>query len=343
MIDFDIMNLPKTKVVRGVEGKSMLIHSDSVKCGKTLVGSQMPNPLYLRFENGADAIDGLTYIPLTSWSDFKQFNKKLTNPKTLDELKKKYTTIIFDTVDVAIRWCSKYVCTKYGVDRLNDGNRGYGIWSEYSSEWFEEINSLLNAGYFLYFIAHSDLKKVKDSRTGEEYDQLVPKGDKRTIDLVVEGCDFIGYVKANGTKEDGSIIPSSVYFAETKEFKAGSRFKYMPRYIEVFSATNVQNAISEAVERQEKESGTKSITFEENKKEESKEKKVWEYDDLVKEITKYAKALWNDNKEEVSDIIAKEIGEDVKITETTKKQIPQLEVVMFNLKQLAKDKNVQVN
>ena len=36
------------------------------------------------------------------------------------------------------------------------------------------------------------------------------------------------------------------------------------------------------------------------------------------------------------------LGEDVKITDTTKKQIPQLEMVLFDLKNLAKDKGIKV-
>ena len=127
MADFDIFNPPKTKVVKGVEGKSLLIHSDSVKCGKTTVGSQMPKPYYLRFEQGANAIDGLDYAPLTSWSDFKKVNKQLTGAKTVEQARARYTTIIFDTLDIAIKWCSKYVCAKNGVERLNDGNNGYGL------------------------------------------------------------------------------------------------------------------------------------------------------------------------------------------------------------------------
>ena len=49
MEDFDIFSPKKTRVVKGVEGKLMLVHSDSVKCGKNTVGSEMPKPFYLIF------------------------------------------------------------------------------------------------------------------------------------------------------------------------------------------------------------------------------------------------------------------------------------------------------
>ena len=334
MATIDIFNSPKTKVVRGVEGKSILIHSDGVKCGKTTVGSEMPKPYYLRFEQGANAIDGMDYAPLTSWSDFKKVNRQLTGAKTVDKARELYTTLIFDTVDVAIKWCTKFVCSKHGVERLNDGNSGYGLWSEYENEWFNEINALLNAGYCLYFISHSEIKKRIDGTTGEEYEQMNPKGDKRTIDLIVEASDVIGYVKPNGVDENGDIIKSSCYFAETREYKAGSRFDYMPRVLKEFSAQALQDAIKYAVEMKEKETGSKSVSFEEHAVEEAKGNKKYTYEEILEEIKPIMTKLWETQREEVNDILERNLGADVKVTETTKKQLPQLEMVLFELKEL---------
>jgi len=347
---FDIFNPPVTKVVKGVEGKMMLIHSNSVKCGKTLVGSQMPKPYYLRFEQGANAINGMPYAPLESWSDFKKVNKMLTNLKPreveIDGEKKMltprdlYTSLILDTLDVAIRWCTKYVCSKYGVERLKDGNNGYGLWNEYADEWFGEMQKLMNSGFFIYAISHSEFKTMKDGVTGEEYEQLCPKGDKRTIDLITESVDFIGYVKSNGLSENGDIIKSSVYFAETKEYKAGSRFSYMPKVIKEFSAENIQKAIKYAVEMDEKENGSKAITFDEQKN--SERRKEWTHEELISAIEPYCRTLFEECPEEVNDIVSRNLGEDVKIKETTKKQIPQLEVILFELQELSMEKGIMI-
>lgn len=347
---FDIFNPPVTKVVKGVEGKMMLVHSDSVKCGKTSVGSDMPKPYYLRFEQGANAIDGLPYAPLESWSDFKKVNKMLTNskPKEVEINGEKkmitprdvYTTIIIDTWDVAIRWCTKYVCTKYGVERLKDGNNGYGLWNEYADEWFGEINKLLNSGFFVYGISHSELKKLTDGVTGEEYEQLRPKGDKRTIDLITEAVDFIGYVKSNPPLEDGTPVKSSIYFTATKEFLGGTRFEYMPKIIKEFSAENIQKAIKYAVEMKEKETGSKSITFDEQK--EVEKKKEWTHEEILAEIKPYVEELFEICPQEVEDIKSRNLGEDIKYSETTKKQIPQLEVILFELQELAMENGIMI-
>lgn len=119
--DFDIFNPPVSQISDGIEGKLILLHSNERKLGKTLQATRFPKPYYLRFEQGINAIQGIPFAPLTKWSDFKLVRKKLTNPKTLEQARATYKTIIVDTLDVAIKWCESYVCGMQGVSRLNDG------------------------------------------------------------------------------------------------------------------------------------------------------------------------------------------------------------------------------
>lgn len=339
--DFDIFNPTVTKVIKGIEGKMILVHSKERKVGKTYQATKMPKPYYLRFEQGVNAIDGLPYAPLTSWSDFKKVNKQLTNPKTLDEAKKRYETIIIDTVDVAIKWCEQYICATQGVNRLNDGNSGYGLWKEYENEWFREINKLTNAGYTLYFISHSEERTCHDIVTGEEYTQLVPKGDKRTIDLILDLVDFIGYVKSNGFDEEGNEIPSSIYFTNTKEFQAGSRFTKMAKVVSPFTAENLQKAIIDAVEAEEEETGSAGVTLAEAREIEKSVKKTWEYEELFAEIKRVGGLLFPNYRAEVEDIM-QEVLNQTTFEGITKKQMPQLEVMLDEFMTLAEDKGVEL-
>ena len=332
MAEFDIFNPKVSQVVAGIEGKCILIHSNERKVGKTAQACKMPQPLYLRFESGINAIPNIPYMELTSWSDFKKVNKQLTNQKTLAQAKEKYKTIIFDTVDVAIKWCEQYICASEGVATIGQGNNGYGLWKEYENEWFKEINKLTNAGYAIYFISHSEEKKQVDPITDEEYVQMCPKGDKRTIDLILDLVDIIGYVKGGGISEDGEEVLSSVYFANTKEFMGGSRFKYLPKVLTPFTAEGLQKALKEAVEKEEKESGTKSITFEE--KQEIEKKTKMSHDELISAIEPLMKKLWKTHQEEVTDIVTEYLGEGAKVSETTKKQNQQLEMILSDLQDL---------
>ena len=331
MADFDIFNPKVSKVIAGIDQKCILVHSAERKLGKTTQGCKMPKPYYLRFEQGINAIDGVPYAELTNWRDFKKVNKLLTNPATLDKAKELYTTIIFDTVDVAIKWCEEYVCSTAGVTRLNDGNNGYGLWKEYENEWFKEINKLTNAGYAIYFIAHSQEKEKIDPVTGEKYTQMCPVGGKRDTDLILNLVDFIGYVKSNGINpETGEEIPSSIYFANTKDFQAGSRFKYMPKVIKEFTADNLIAAIKEAIEKEEKETGHKGITIEEKKEVEKKEK--ISFDQLMDNVQEIGqKFVEADKLADLTDIVEEVLGVGKKVSECTAKQYDAVAVIYDEL------------
>lgn len=327
----DIFNPAISVVSKDFKGKLLLIHSNERKLGKTLQATRFPKPYYLRFEQGINAISGLSYAPLTKWSDFKKIRKQLTNPKTIDKAQETYQTLIVDTTDVAIRWCDKYVCGMQGVDRLNDGNSGYGLWSEYANEWFNEWNPLLNAGYTIIFIAHSEIRKQIDPKTGTEYEQWVPKGDKRTIDLIVDAADLIGYVKSNGYDDEGNPQLSSIFFQNCPQFLAGTRFKYMPSEITPFTAENVQEAMRKAVEMEEQESGAKAVSYSEKVANDTFEEMT--YDEAIAAVKPLFKKMMEKDKVLTSEIIEKYLGEGVKISDTNEKQLEQVLMIIDDFKE----------
>ena len=190
---FDIFSPSISQVSKGIEGKMILLHSNERKLGKTLQATKFPKPFYLRFEQGINAISGLPYAPLTKWSDFKKVRKQLTDPKTIDKAKELYNTIIVDTLDVAIKWCDKYVCGMQGVERLNDGNSGYGLWKEYENEWFNEWSPLINAGYTIVFISHS-------------------------LPQVREFCDTALWIEGGMVREYGKVDPVSDHYSKYVDY-----------------------------------------------------------------------------------------------------------------------------
>ena len=246
-----------------------------------------------------------------------------------------YSTIIVDTTDVAIKWCEKYVCSTQSVTRLNDGNSGYGLWKEYENEWFNEWNKLLNAGFCIVFISHSENRKMKHPVTGEEYEQLYPKGDKRTIDLIIDAADFIGYVKSNGFDENGESQLSSVYFSACPEFLAGTRFKYMPNEITPFTAEAVQEAMADAIEKEESEKGIKAVSYTQFIQE-SKGSEIT-YEEAMEKVKPLFKKLCELNKSKAIGIVEKYLGEGNKLSETNENQLEQVLVIIDELQDVVDD------
>lgn len=332
--EIDIFNPQISRVIAGIEGKCILTHSDERKLGKTAQACRMPKPYYLRFEQGINAINGLAVAPLTSWRDFKRVNKQLTDPKNLEKAKELYTTIIFDTVDVATKWCESYVCAVNNIQDISDIPYGGG-YKKFENEWFGEINKLTNAGYTVFFISHSQEKIKTDPVTGQEYTQMCPKGG-RQMDLILDLVDFIGYVKSNGFDENGEEILSSIYFANTKEFQAGSRFRFMPKVITPYTAENLQAAIKEAVEKEEKANGNKAISYEEMKTAEKVEKISFEeLMDKVQEVgSRFAES---NNMNILTEIVEDILGTGKKVSECTKKQYDVVSVIYDDLCEKAEE------
>ena len=313
----DIFNPKISKVHSSIEGKSLLIYSNENKVGKTAQSARMPKPFYLRFEAGINAVNGLAFADLTSWREFKDVNKQLTDPKYIDQAKEMYQTIIFDTVDVAAKWCESYICSCEAVNDLRQIPYGGG-YKKFENEWFNEINKLTNAGYTLIFIAHAKETTVTDPDTNEEYVQMVPFGSTRDIKLIRDLCDLIGFVKSNGLDTEGNEIPSSIYFVNTKYFVAGSRFKYMPKVVKPFTAENLQAVIKEAIEKEEAESG-KGITYAEFKASETVEKMPFE--ELMNKVGEAGTKLAETKGIEVLQSIVEEVlGTGKKVSACTEKQ-----------------------
>lgn len=323
----DIFNPHISTVAKGLDGKVILVYGNN-STGKTKQATRMKKPFYLGFEEGIRAISGVPFLPINNWRDFKKINKQLTNQKTLDKAKDMYQTIVFDEVYTAAKYCQEYICNKFGVKTIGEGNNGFGLWKEYEDEFWTEINKLLKTGFTLLFIGHVD----KDRDTG----QIIPKGDARSMQLIRDNADIIVYLKSNGVDEDGKVINSSAYLAETEEFFARTRFDYMDTYIENYTAETLEKVIAEGIEKQEEIEGIDTVSFEEQQKTFTSEE--LDYDELMEEVKEIGvKLVELDLSEELQEIADEHLGKDAKITEATKKQTQVLSIVLDEMKDLLEE------
>ncbi|GJI61735.1 ATP-binding protein [Bacillus velezensis] len=317
----DIFNPQVSVVAKGLEGKVITIYGSN-NLGKTKQSTRMTKPLYLPFEKGLNAIAGVKFMAINSWADFKKVNKQLT--KNAEKAKETYQTIIVDEVDAFAKYATRYVCEQYDVERIKDGNDGFGLWKEYETEVWEEINKLIGVGFTVIFIAHA-----AEDKKGKVY----PKGDKRVLAPVIDNSDIVLYLSSNGVDEDRKVIKSSAWLAETEEHFARSRFDYIDTYLPEFTAENLEKAIIEAVERQEEAEGIVAVTYEEQKQNNASEE--LDYDSLMDQIKEVGIKLNGEGRlEEVNEITEKHLGKGVKVTECSRKQVNVMSVILDDLKDL---------
>lgn len=322
---FDIFNPQVSVVAKGLEGKVItIVGSNSL--GKTKQATRMSKPFYLGFEKGIRAISGIPFLPINSWRDFKKINKQLTDPKTLNKAKELYQTLIFDEVYTSALYCQDFLCKKHGVETIGDGNDGFGLWKEYETEYWAEIDKLLGSGYTLIFISHEETTKEG---------KHIPKGDKRSIKPIIDNSDVVVYLTSNGVDEDGNVVKSSAWFAETENFFARSRFDYMDTYLEEFTAENLEKVIAEGIERQEKAEGIKAVSYGEQK--ESFKSEELDFDSLVEQINELGSKVAEEDEDKLPDvieIIEKNLGKGKKVSEAKKTQVDVLAVILDELKDL---------
>lgn len=330
-MSLDIFNPVVSAVSHDMAGKTILVYGSN-RTGKTKQATRLPKPYYLAFEKGINGISGIPFAPIQKWSDFVKVNKQLTNSKTLEQAKELYQTLILDTVEASAIMCQDYICQQYGVNRIKDGDKGFGLWREYEAEYWRQINLLTSAGYTVYFISHEGTRTFKDEN-GEEYDKIYPKGDKRSIDPVCDLVDIIAYASVNGLDENGEEIKSSLYMVNTKKYHAGSRFDYLVAYLKEFTAENLQKAISEAVKKQASVEGIKTVDY--SKFKTQYENQELTFEELQQKIKEIAMKLNDTGRmEEYQEIVDRILGVGKKVSEATKKQQQQLELILDDLENL---------
>lgn len=324
-MSFDIFNPQVSVVAKGLEGKVITIYGSN-NLGKTKQATRMKKPFYLGFEKGIRAISGVPFLPINKWSDFKKINKQLTDPKNLEKARELYQTIIFDEVYTSALYCQDYLCKKHGVESIGEGNNGYGLWKEYESEYWTELDKLINSGYTLAFISHQE--ETKDGKA-------IPKGDKRSIKPIIDNSDIVVYLTSNGVDEDRNVIKSSAWFAETDEFFARSRFDYIDTYLAEFTAENLERVIAEAIERQEKAEGITAVSYGEQK--ESFKSEELNFDELVDQINELGSKIMEEDEDKLEDVVSvieKHLGKGKKVSDAKKTQVEILAVILEDLKDL---------
>ncbi len=319
-----LLDIKPHEVSRDLRGYSVLFYG-APKSGKTTVASRFPGSLLLAFEKGYNALPGVYAQPINSWGEFKKTLQELKNP----EVQEKFSTIVIDTADIAYSYCERYICSREGVDTIADLAYGKG-YAMVGNEFDESIRKILQLNYGLVLISHSTDKVFKDE-SGAEFNQIVPTLDKRGRLICERTCDIIGYSTAVNT-EDG--VKTRLYMRGTPRFVAGSRFAYIPDYIN-FSYDNLVNAIAEAIDKQSQQTNGQYIT---DKPTQVVSKDTeYDFDGLMNEFQDLVGQLMSSNQTNAVKITAitdKYLGKGKKVGECTPDQSEQLDLIVHDLRDL---------
>lgn len=322
-----LLDITPHVVSRDLTGYSLLLFGEP-KSGKTTTASKFPNSLLLAFELGYNALPGVMAKPMKNWRDMKTTLRELDD----EAVKSKFKNIVIDTADLAYDAAKKYVCDQNDVNDISDLAYGKG-YNMVMKEFDEAIRAILRMGYGCILISHATDKTFKDAQ-GNEFNQIVPTIDNKGRLVCERTCDIIGYSRTIET-ENGK--QTKLFLRATPRFVAGSRFKYMPDYID-FSYENLVNALHEAIDKEAAEYGNKFVTNETVKLHMETAEEALDFDTLQTEFQTIVGELMTINptryQKEITVIVEKYLGMGKKVMDCTSKQVDQISLINDELKTL---------
>ena len=297
---------------------------------KTTNACKFPKPILLGFEKGYGFLDGIIAQPINTWKEALEVKKQLLKDAEAAEKENRETifkTVIVDTIDIAYDLCEKYIVDKEGVDYLDETEkmRGYRALSREYDKFFQEI---VKAGYTLICISHATTKQIKEN--GEKYDKTIPTVPDRGFLVVSRLVDVCAY--ASYESDEQGNIHSMLTLRGNKHLEAGSRSPYMSEKIP-FTYEALRDDMAHAIDMQ-KDHGATVVNEEVNlfKDNEDKSEKV-NFDDLVAEIGKHAKALYAAEKtNDYKKIVAEYLGKGKNVKDCDESQTDMLLLILDDLK-----------
>lgn len=181
--------------------------------GKSTLASKLKNPIFIDMEGGLNYMNVDRTPTLTKVDEFYTILAELYN--TAKDGKREYDTIVVDSADWLVR---KVVEKAAGIDKtkldetLNRSNGGYGngkqVLENHIRTKLLPILVLLNKqGYGICLIAHADRKTLMSSE-GNDVEQITPKIDVNTMNVFVEWCDNVFYLKKDIAGERILVLES---------------------------------------------------------------------------------------------------------------------------------------
>ena len=167
------------------------------KIGKSTLCSYFDDALFLATEAGLNHLEVFKVV-VNSWEVF------LKSCGDLAEGNHKFKTIIIDTVDNLVIYCSDYVCKKNKIDHPSELPHGKG-WSLVTSELNRALVKLSGLPYGLVLVSHSKQEEI-ETKTQKYHRFTVDVGGKNK-GVVLNMSDIILFMdsEVHEKKEVGVI------------------------------------------------------------------------------------------------------------------------------------------
>lgn len=183
--------------------------------GKSTLASTLDTPLFFDFEGGLNALkvarNRKTYKKLEDF--YKDLAEFYRNRKEYGA----FRTIVIDSADWLMRLAVEQAA---GIDKNNiketlvRSNGGYGagkqvLENEVRTRLLPMLAAVNELGVTVCLIAHAETKHLMDAE-GVNEDKIAPKIDVNTMNVFVEWCDEVFYLKKDGDGKRKLLVDSDM-------------------------------------------------------------------------------------------------------------------------------------
>lgn len=180
--------------------------------GKSSLAAKLEKPLFIDLEGGLNYLEVDRTETLTTYDKFYEVLVEIGRNR---EEYSKYKTIVIDSADWLVRLATEKAA---GIDlnnldaTLNKSNGGYGngkqvLENEIRTHLLPFLSRLNLLGFGICFIAHTEQKVLLDG-DGNKIETITPKIDVNTMNVFVEWCDFVYYLKKRDDGERFLLLDS---------------------------------------------------------------------------------------------------------------------------------------
>lgn len=201
--------------------------------GKSTLASKLNDPVFFDFEGGLNYLGAKRTPQYTKVEEF--FDDLMILYRSKEQ---KFGTIVIDSVDWLMRKMVELASQMRKKDEktgeskidytmtLNRSNGGYGNGKQVLENYVRTrmlplLVELNKKGYGICLIAHADKKNIMDA-DGIDIEQISPKIDINTMNVFVEWCDNVLYLKKDADGKRKLVMESDgIVLAKNRLGKTG--------------------------------------------------------------------------------------------------------------------------
>ena len=210
-----LLPVEKTKKITALEKQTILLYGRA-KIGKSTLASQFPDPVFLATEAGLNHLE-VHAVNCNSWVRFREACLELSKGEH------KFKTVIIDTLDNLVVYCSDYICKENGINYPGDLPHGRG-WSLVTGELRRVLMKLASLSTGLVMVSHCALQEI-ETKT-KKYSRWTISVSGKNKNIFLDMSDMILFIDS-AIGKDGEEV-RIIRTKPSMNYEAGDRTGLLP-------------------------------------------------------------------------------------------------------------------